>query len=278
MSDAIPMQLETVTRVTPLGLSFRDATTKERVADGLSVVAYPEKQPQRRVVALPNPSGVFVVSGLPGLRDWENGAGDDEFWKQALPDVKFTVEVNDPQGRFLPVLLKGLTARRWRQQVGAPTGADPVDLYPAPARPVPAGRAAVRAQLFDPKAGAFAAWAVLDVTYRGGAIATGLADEMGRVVVVLAYPPTPPDGPLDGQPPYTALQWPLKFAARYPLASATQSPDRDSVLSQPLAKLWADETQVAPFGEQSLRYGSELVLRSGGTPAVPSPYLLITPA
>jgi hypothetical protein len=264
-----------VSRVAPIGLRFRDAATGALGIDGLRVVAYPEGDPARQVSAVRSPSCVYVLSGLPGLRAWENGAGDDDFWKQPLPAARFTAEVSDPAGRYLPARLTGLTASRWRLDAMP----DPVSLYPAPAAPVPPGTAVVRAQLFDPVANAYAAWAVLEADYNGAPIATGVADEKGRVLLPFVYPRAPVP-PLPAKPPpYTAATWPLTFVARYPLpAPATSPPDLAGILKQPVAKLWQDKPGGIPLGEAQLTYGSELVLRSPGADGNPPPYLLITPA
>ena len=68
--------LDRLTIVAPLGVRFQDAITGEVIADGLTVSAYPLKQPNARRSLFPNRRGVFVLRHAPGLRDVENGAGD----------------------------------------------------------------------------------------------------------------------------------------------------------------------------------------------------------
>ena len=73
--------------VAPLGVRFRDVVTDTLVGDGLSVTVYPAAAPARRVTAQANRSGVYVVHHAPGLRAFEQGAGDSAFWADAAPPV-----------------------------------------------------------------------------------------------------------------------------------------------------------------------------------------------
>jgi hypothetical protein len=74
-----PEIIERLTRVAPLGLRFFDAVTQQ-VVGGLAVTAWPAATPAQQMPLFANPSGVHVLQHAPGLRDFENGAGDEAFW------------------------------------------------------------------------------------------------------------------------------------------------------------------------------------------------------
>src|SRR4051794_1476567 len=86
---------ETITMVTPLGMRFRDVATLAIVADGLQVRHVPDDG--RRVrTALATGSGVWVLPGLPGPRELENGSGDAAYWATAAGFAHtFAIEVTD---------------------------------------------------------------------------------------------------------------------------------------------------------------------------------------
>src|SRR5262249_39340010 len=67
--------IERLTLVAPLGLRFWDEVSGRAVGDGLLVTVYPETQPARRVPALSNRSGIYVLHQLPGVREFTNGTG-----------------------------------------------------------------------------------------------------------------------------------------------------------------------------------------------------------
>src|SRR5262249_43180475 len=148
-------------RVTPLGLRLWDAVSGAAVADGLTVVAYPEGEEGRRVRAFVTASGNHAFSGLPGMYPVESGAvGLDE-----APRRRVVVEVADARSRFQPfsltiaVPVRGLFP--WDcGPAGSPlaspvaAAAGPVPLFSTASRAVPAGMAVVRADLWDPFADA----------------------------------------------------------------------------------------------------------------------------
>lgn len=245
---------ERLTYVTPLGLSFVDAATGRRVADGLVVrVAGTQVRANR--------SGVFVVPHVAGLAAAERGAGDEEYWNTLPPPVTVPVEVDDPLGRFLPFGFDAQAPARglFRLACGSPPGDPlPVELYSAPTRPVPAGMAVVRAELWDADADAPAAWALLEASAAGLPPARGLADAAGRATIVFPYPE--PSG-LDGSPPsldrraLSAQTWTVDvraYASPQP-ETPTLRPDLCTVLNQPPA---------GPAVEATLEYGRELVVRT----------------
>jgi hypothetical protein len=293
--SALPIILDTFTRVTPLGVRFWDPVLEMVVSDGLSVTAYPRGLPYLRVSAFTTPSGVYAFRGLPGMAAAERGAGDAAYW--ASPPVRdsFVIEVSDPTGRYQPFTLGAELPLRgvypWDcdgpgSPLASPVAPGPpaVPLFSAPSREAPAGMAAVRATLWGPLSGAAAAWAVLEVTPPGQAPARGIADAQGRVVVLFPYPEPapPPAGP--GSPPYGSgvplarQQWALALAASYtPGLPPGTAPDLCRTLRQPPGLLWADAALGEPLAEATLSFGQELVLRTaGGAGGAPLPLLYVT--
>jgi hypothetical protein len=288
--------LDSFTRVTPLGVRFWDPVLETVINDGLSVTAYPTGLPYLRVSAFTTPGGVYAFRGLPGLSAAERGAGDASYWANPPVRRSFVVEVSDPLGRYQPFALgaelplHGVYAWDCDGPPSPPAspvapGPAAVPLFSAPSREAPAGMAAVRASLWDPVAGAAAAWAVLEVTAPGQAPARGIADAAGRVAVLFPYPepapPVAPGSPLPGSGvPLARQQWTVGLAASYtPGLPADPAPDLCRTLRQPAALLWADAARAAPLTGAALTFGQELVLRTADAAGgAPLPLLYVTAA
>lgn len=183
--------IERVPRVAPLGLRFWDDVSGTTIGEGLIVTAYPRAQPDRRVRAFPNRSGLYVLRDLPGLRDFEQGEGSGAFWDSLPPRRSFIIEVVDSERRFQPFFFPADLPVRdvfvWDDPGGgSPPGTMPgVPLYSTPNRSVPAAMAVLRADLWDPGAGLTreggpAAWAVIEARIPGRPAVRGIADERGR--------------------------------------------------------------------------------------------------
>jgi len=294
--------LETVTLVAPLGLRFRDVVTNTFVNDGLNVTVYPEGDNARRVSAFANRAGVYVLHHAPGLHEFEQGAGDDDFWAHMPPAKPFVVEVEDNERRFLPFSLKlTLPQRRiyrWvspldgspvASPLGEPAPISPVPLYSAPTRTPLAGLAVLRAELWNPQTSEPAAWAVVEARTNGQLLARGIADERGRLALIFPYPPpikfavsspagSPDSPPVPRGPALLAQEWPITLSAGYTLSSPPAPqldelapdelfplPDLRATLAQtlaPPATLWLDFTRRVGLPVLTLRYGSALVLKS----------------
>jgi len=174
MSDPVRI-LERLTLVTPLGVQFWDEVSGSIIADGLSVTTYPASNPARRVPGFPNRSGTYVMQNLPGLRDFENGAGDAEFWDNLDPlsRLPFVIEVVDYTRRFQPFLFSADLPVRGLFTLECVSGSPPdkarpvVPLYSAPSRAVPGGMAVLRSSLWNPLVDAPAAWAMLEGRING---------------------------------------------------------------------------------------------------------------
>ncbi len=277
---------EKITRVAPFGVRFYDPVGKQLVT-GLTVTARAAANPARVLDLFPNPSGVYVLQNAPGLRDFENGAGDADFWARLPAPRQYTIEVSDPRGEFLPFTfaaalpVKGLYV--WDCEPSPPESSD-VPLFSTPRRPIPAGYTAIRADLCDPIANQPAAWALLEVTYEGRVLGRGIADARGCLCLPLAYPPPvdfEPLSPMVTGAPLTEQSWRVGFQVWY--AALAGQPDLCAILDQrraPAAHIW--ETWDSPPGaawltEAEIVYGRELVLRTSEAGS-PLPNLYIAPA
>ncbi|MDQ1639073.1 MAG: hypothetical protein QOF62_2412 [Pyrinomonadaceae bacterium] len=304
-------KLDRVTLVAPLGLRFCDFTSGTFVGDGLDVQVYPPGSPARKVPAVANRSGVYVLHHAPGLRELEYGEGDQAYWNELPPARDFVIEVNDNERRFQPFqFIAGLPARGFYKWVdpllsSPPTPAASIPLYSSPVRAVPPGMAVLRADLWDGSNDIAASWAVIEASLNDRIIARGIADEQGRIALMFPYPAprsfsvtSPPGSPL-GSPPraktlaLTEQVWSIGLRAFYtsarPIASPPNAfaanpvlPELRFTLSQPEATIWADATLSEPLLEASLHYGHELVLQSRAATSPPSQsrqsVLFITPA
>jgi hypothetical protein len=286
--------IERLSRVTPVGLRFQDASTDTVVSEGLSVEIYSADRPDRRVKAWPNRRGTFVAPRLGARPDpeFEFGAGDDTFWRDVSAHT-YLVEVTDRRDQFQPFIVEvALPARGHAVPLNLPQESPPstaLPLFATPSRLVPAGMAVIRADLrylaavggrmsLQP-----AAWAVLEARIGRAPLARGIADVNGRIAVVFPYPELadPPIRP--ASPPFAGGQalvdqeWSVALDAFFePVAPVPAIPDLSRTLTQAPATLWSDALQHHPLGEQTLRYGRELVLRSEG--AEDRSVVIITPS
>ena len=299
--------IERLTLVAPLGLCFRDEVSGKIIGDGLVVTAYPATRPERRVRAVSNLSGIYVLRHLPGLRDFENGQGPTNVWDSPPSRRPFVIEVVDDERRFQPFLmtthLPGRDVFVWEElsPVSPPGTMVDVPLYSAPTRTVPAAMAVLRADLWDPTAGPHpkggpAAWAVIAARMPGQPIVRGIADDKGRIALIFPYPDPGSDAfgsPLDSpllSPPVGGSslrhqQWTIELEAAYkrlhpvpPLRHVPALPDLGDVLTQPAAILWAafDHTELAA---KTLTFGKELVVKSDTfIEGSPKSVLYISPA
>lgn len=286
--ETLPV-IDRLSRTAPLGLRFWDEVTGRVVGDGLKVTAYPPASPLRRVEAVVNRSGVWVLTGLPGLAAVERGSGDDAFWAAPPATATFVVEVVDAWRRFVPFQMtieapvRGVVTSLDTASDSPPASSPGLPLYSTSSRSVPAATAVLRAELREWVADgdherAPASWAVLEASVDGRLIARGIADERGSVALVFPYP-SPVTHPLGSPPPASppgaegpALrdqQWEIALTARFdrlspapPFPGAPVLPDLADVLEQPLATIWADTERANPLGDVTLSYGQELVVRS----------------
>jgi hypothetical protein len=289
--------IDRVTRVASLGVRFLDTVTNTVVGNVLTVSAYPQHKPALRVAAVANSSGVYVLQNLPGLRDVENGAGDQDYWDHLPPRSPFTVEVSDPDERFLPFVfdadLPVKSLFDWAcgsSPLSPPLGPMlAVPLYSTPRRRPPDGMAVIHVDLLDPVTDPLkaipAAWAVLEAYLDGRLLARGIADTRGCVALMFPYPAPidfVPASPLETGVALVNQKWTLHLQVLYrPQSTVPTVPDLCTVLSQPAANLWgvwAEPARRQTLADPDLRYGEELVVRSRDPDdGRPLPTLFVTP-
>jgi hypothetical protein len=214
---------------------------------------------------------------------------------------RYVVTVQDLLGRYLPAVLVYTLDQTGAVLVqGSPDttpGARVAHLFSSVSRPVPPGVGAIRAELLDQDTDQPAAWAVVRVQIGGESETwTGIADEAGRVLVLVPYPVmqslqlgSPPGS---GQGNIAAQNWPVTVEAQYnpdqlsyPAADFTDvvwpwtdTPSlRDILGNQPPAAIWptpaGPETQLTA----NLNLGVDLVLSSeSGSPLSPGSTLNIS--
>jgi hypothetical protein len=286
MSAVAFRELERFPHVAPLGVRFWDRPTARPVSEGLRLTAV---ESGRR--AFVNRTDVFVLQDLPSMREAEYAAGDEEYWASPPAIRTLTLELVDAYDRFHAVRFEADAPFRdvfgedCAVALSPPdAGVQSVPLFSLPSRPVPAGTAAVRAELTDSETGQPAAWAVLEVTAQDVGTVRGVADREGRVLVLLPYPEPPWHGhsPPAGSRPLSAQSWPVELAVRYSPGAASpplpgpedlEPPELCSALTQETATLATGESPSVPVDADELVFGRELVLNEGDRRT-----LLVTPA
>ena len=283
---------------TPLGIQFWDLTQNLPVSDGLVVNLQLENSNAPALPAVQTRSGIFAFFGLPGLHaaEYPSSAG------YGPPQTfRYVVTVQDLLGRYLPEVLVYTLDQTGTVLVNGlpdPTpGARMAQLFSSVSRPVPPGVGAIRANLVDEASHQPAAWAVLRVQLSGGPETwTGIADESGRVLVLVPYPVmqvlqlgSPPGS---GQGSITTQSWPVTVEAQYspdqlsyPAGAFTgavwpwtDTPSLRDVLSkQQPASIWTDPATMVTQLAGSLNFDVDLVLRSlSGSPPTPDSTLSIS--
>jgi hypothetical protein len=286
---------ERIVTVAPFGFQLWDAVEGRTVAAGMRVSGRGPRGSIREATV--GPSGVFSIRHSPAA--WPTGAeaGGAAFWASPPPyDLAWSVDVDDPSGRFAPFSFEvdrairiGRTAREvcgidgmWGPGLGVigatsppeasrPEAAMPIlPLFSAPARPWPSGAAAVTVQL-ETTDGRAVPFAVVEVVPAGARTAYGLTDARGVAIVLLPYPELE-DG--HGSPP-PATRRPLHeqswrvgirvFAT--PWATWPARPDLCDVLGQlddPPARLMETDSSVATVMNVTLEYGRPLGVQTAG--------------
>jgi hypothetical protein len=287
--ETLPVR-EVLLRNSLLGLRFWDDVTGKIVGDGLVVTAYPPKSPLQRIEAIVNRSGVYVLNGLPGLREVEFGSAPPS-------KATFKIEVIDAWRRFQPFLLtvdapvEGIITSPDVAGASPPATSPGISLYSTASRTVPAAMAVLRADLREWKSGGDhegdpARWAVVEARMGERRIARGVADEKGSVALLFAYP-GPVTHPL-GSPPAISppgaegpalrdQQWPIEISASFdklnpaspfpnwpypPFPPWPELPELVDLLSQSPATLWADTERNEVLTEAVLSFGHDLVVSS----------------
>lgn len=284
--------LETIRRLTPLGLDLWDFLTDGRVTDGLAATAYPVRGPRSPVRGRRTPSGVIAFHGLPGLREAEYPDPEGEPGDlPSQPSAEFDILIQDARGRFNDSVVR-ITAPLLGLATASDALADcsmvawsfpadsPLFLFSSPSRSLPPGVGAIRAQIFGRVTGTEehrvpAAYAVVKAVVAGHQW-LGVADGTGTALVPVQYPAF--GGGFSGSPaesippgthgtptatqlwPATIEVWSQPDALEY--AEGLTTPRLGSVLCQPTAGVWLDTADPAPQPDLTteLAYGRDLIL------------------
>jgi len=264
--------LEQLTLTAPFGVRFWDVANTAPAEAGLTVVAWPDSFPQLLTTATVGPSGMYSFPGLPGLRGFENGTGDEAFWAANPPVTPYTVQVSDSRLRYLPyqfsVMLpvRGIFAL-WDSPLSntLTPGPDWLPVFSSPSRIPPGPAGAIYATLWDDDANAPAAWALLSSQAPGLPPVTALADDRGVVALFQSYPEPGGSGttsPLSA-PNLTSQSWSVAMSVSYSRIPTVKAvPDLNQILRQHPATVWQDSAHTASADEFQLSFGTDLVLRS----------------
>jgi hypothetical protein len=272
-----PIVIERHSKVAPLGVRFWDEIAHKSIGDSLIVTAYRATQPDRRFALTLNRANVFVLQNVPGLRDIEFGAGDQDYWDNLPAPQSFVIDVFDTANRFLPFTFTAAVPTRdlYEWICGSPPEQSGVPLFSTPTRSNPGGYGVIRAELrdeaqFDTRTQDYApaSWALLEAWYDGQRVGRGLADQQGRIVVFLPYP-EPINPPISSPPtPRTALTsqvWPIELRAFYsPLVPVPQSPDLCAALTQSPATLLNALSPPTPLTQVHVAYGVDAIVKTVG--------------
>jgi hypothetical protein len=288
--------LEHVVRRAPLGLRLWDIARATHLADGLEIDVSLRTRPEISTRAFINRSGIYCATGLPGLRQFESAAKDEEAWTAALR--LYRIEIHDPQDRFLPIAFDAeLPVRGLFENISflmSPPAAIPmfgsppalliegVPLFSTPSRPTPEPFAVVRAQLRELSSERPASWCLVTVSVDAKVRGMGLADRDGRVAVLFPYPDRP--RPTLTSPPFANndFRWNVELTAYYePRPLDTPAPviaDLAAIFAQldsprPLYRSVASPPHELPLLQ--LEYRLPLTVRTEVGPTGPSSYLYV---
>lgn len=279
---ADPLSVDTIARLQPVALMFRDASDLSQVTDGITVTVHDAKLPGTRRSLHTVPSGWWTAPRLPGFAGWP-----------ADRDRSFVVEVTDPLGRYLPTRFgieigKSPPAERpghpgaispWLDWAGlnrartrpirpdaAPDDYQPdyLPLFPTVTRPTAVPRAEIRAQVMVRAADATlrpARFAAMTVQIGTRIVGLGVADASGAIVAAFGYPPYPAQTP--SSEPRPAITWPATISVYFDDLTDRQ-PDLGLILKQlnGTARTALAKLPDAELGAQVLTLGAPLVLRT----------------
>ena len=215
-------------------------------------------------------SGVYGLTGLPGLREYEDGKRPAaDFCNDGSPP-NFVVEVTDTWGRFLPQVLQLCLPKATIVET---------PLFSSPARATPSGLGALRGEVWDWPAQGPAAWAVVQAVIAGGPALVTMADARGMFALFVPYAAALPA--LTGDPPQGTgnlgeIEWDVDLSVFYApgaqrRVSGSDVPQIRSILDQGAATVFG--AFAAPGGPSlpgpslaaALRFGVELVVKTPGS-------------
>lgn len=272
---------DTHSRITPMGIGFWDELTSTLVSDGLEVEVWPSEKPDQKIRASCNRSGIFYANRLPGLSAFSMNVDDALYWINIGNITReFTISVRDTWESFLPFSFeinlpkKGVVTPMCGSPPVTARQGEYTKLFSAATRRLPSTYAQVRAELVytDLSQELPASWAIAEAWVNGSLVATGMADEKGRLLMAFPYPAprlistSPPEPWRMGQ-----STWQLELRIRYQPNSSVFSLARTSgsklpslcrLLQQPILSVIDAMSPLTLLPLQTLRYGSVLVIRS----------------
>ena len=281
---------------TLLGVRFWDRLTNDIVADGLRVTAQRLTADRTQRLGQPVTGQMTPSSAIAffGLSEYEKPAEDaPELWDTLPPEQWVVIDMVDRRSRFLPLSflvrspLRGVFKGQgdWLGTDLLRPEPDPdqalgVQLWSNATRPLPPGRAMIRAHLVVGETLAPAAYALVRVQAVNPPPGSpsfdhyGLADEQGGLALPIPYPSVPePATAGTPYPPLSQQVFPLAITVRYsPRQSSlpgSSVPDLAALLEQPdaaISLVWtADDPpvlQTEPSLMTELRFGEPLILRT----------------
>lgn len=287
------MVLETVVRHAPFGLRVWDPVTATHDLPSLRVRLRRQGRSFPTVEARSNRIGIYHASGLPGIAAAE--LADDPMQQGQR---SFRVDVDDPEGRFLPFGFdadlphRGLYSDAASQSLltvasaanaTSPPGpaASGVPVFSAPTRQMSEPIATIRADLISASTGLPVSWCLVVAEVDGHVRGAGLSDRNGRLVILFPYP-VRRRPPISSPPqPNTEFQWQVTLKAYPPLAGA-YSPDAADLktlaaqLARPPTRLLLQQGQPAtPLPPQPLDFRMPLIVRSIAANGSPLPHVLV---
>lgn len=275
--------LEKIIRRAPLGLRFVDAVSGADIMSGLTVTGWREGTTYPYFTAQRSQqSGIYGYATLPEYRRFEP---TDDTPAPPVDPVNYFIYVRDTLGRFLPQ-----THIIEIPQENVQT----IELYSQPARPVQAGLAVIRGELWDTTNERGAGWAKLQAEIAGKSYET-VADARGMFVLYVPFAGTFPQPPIDmgnpgggqgggqggggnnggngGSQSLNELSWDVTITVDYNAEDQVQvaglrddkPPTMASINAQSTAEIEDDsggsgETSIT----RSLQYQQELIVKSTG--------------
>lgn len=257
------MARDEVTRASALGLRFFDVATRDVIANGLEVTAYPLASPHHVTSAQVNASGVWYFSHLHGLDAFERGELDAAEWDSAAPHAPiagardYLVQVRDRSGNFLSLdfAVQAPTKRIWcwvppagpANELQLPFGTIP--MFSSFGRTTH-GMAVLRAELRD--ATGVAPHVLVLVKSRGKLLGSGIADDAGRIQLVFPYP----------EPDPTSRKLAVDLEFRWDIGSRDKPPTLSELWQQGVASAHATADRRTLLRTVELKLGVDTTLET----------------
>ncbi|HEY9818625.1 MAG TPA: hypothetical protein V6D20_22870 [Candidatus Obscuribacterales bacterium] len=288
---------------TLLGVRFWDRLTQRCITDGLIVTAQRLSQNRSQRLGKPvrgilTPSGAIAFLGLTAAERPLHA--DSDLWGNP-PDEQFVrVDLVDRRSQFLPMSFiarlpfrgvfcgQGDWLRTSLLRPEPPPGeALGIQLWSAPTRSLPPGRALIRGQMVVGTSDRPAAYALVRVRLPASEPESefdyfAMADHQGKVAIPMPYPRVPE--PESASTPYSSLdqqRFALRVTVQYqdiPILPGYNVPDLETLLTQspsPIGDRWTTGATPRLRSRDSLsvtlQFGQPLTLRTARGPGGNAP-------